>query len=100
MPAKSYNLLSTAVPARLSDAYGDGVGVVNAANDLPQRQAIINASAGAFLADSAANAVTGKGIPLAANVPVVLGPYSQGPIKLSELWVSGAATITILTIPY
>lgn len=98
MPAASFQLTSTAAPKRLSDVYGDGVGVVNAANDVPYRQLIIQASAAVTLGSTAANAAQGMPIGVAGSVP--LGPFDTGPLKLSEFWVVGAATVSILGIPF
>ncbi len=81
-----------------SDRDGDGAGVVNAANDIPYRQVIIQSSAAVTVGDSSAHAATG--MPIGVNGSIVLGPFSTGPIKLSELWVVGAATVSILGIPY
>jgi hypothetical protein len=98
MPAASFQLTSTAVPKRLSDVYLDGPGVVNAAHDIPFRQLIIQASAAVTIGDSAANAATG--LPIGVAGSIVLGPFSTGPLKLSEFWVVGAATVSILGIPF
>jgi hypothetical protein len=98
MPVASFQLTSTAVPKRLSDVYGDGAGVVNATNDIPYRQVILQSSAAVTVGDSAAHAATG--LPIGVAGTITLGPFSTGPIKLSELWVVGAATISILGIPY
>lgn len=98
MPAASYQLTSTATPKRLSDVYGDGAGVINAANDIPYRQLIIQASAAVTLGDSSAHAATG--LPIGVAGSITLGPYETGPLKLSEFWVVGAATVSILGIPF
>ena len=45
MAAKSWQLTSTAAPKRLSDVYGGAPGVINAGDDIPYRQVIIQASA-------------------------------------------------------
>lgn len=98
MPAASFQLTSTVAPKRLSDVYGDGAGVVNAANDVPYRQLIIQASAAVTVADSSAKATAG--LPIGVAGSIVLGPFDTGPLKLSEFWVSGVATLSILGIPF
>lgn len=99
MPVLSLQLTSTAVAKRLSDAYpGAQIGQVDAAADIPFRQVIIQASAAVTVADTAAK--TPQGIPIGVAGTLTLGPFDTGPIKLSELWVVGAATISILGIPY
>jgi len=99
MPAASYQLTSTATPKRLSDVYGVGaLGSVDAASDVPYRQLIIQASAAVTLGDSSAHAATG--LPIGVAGSIVLGPFDTGPLKLSEFWVVGAATVSILGIPF
>jgi hypothetical protein len=98
MPAASFQLVSTAVPQRLSDVYLDGPGVVNAAHDIPYRQLILQASAAVTIGETSAKAATG--IPIGVAGTITLGPFDTGPLKLSEFWVVGAATLSILGIPY
>jgi hypothetical protein len=99
MPVLTLQLTSTAVPKRLSDAYpGANIGVVDAALDIPYRQLIIQASAAVTISDTAAKAA--QGIPIGVGGTLTLGPFDTGPLKLSEFWVTGAATVTILGIPF
>lgn len=102
---KSFNLTIGAVAKRLSDAYGDGTSVINAANDIPYRQLTLQAeTADIEVGGSAAitTSIYGVKLPSAAPAaPVVLGPFETGPIKLSDLWaISTSATLHILGVPY
>jgi len=95
---RTFQLTSTAVPKRLSDVYGGAPGVIDARTDIPYRQIIIQAGAAITLSESAATAAAGMPIGVAGSI--VLGPFSTGPVKLSDLWATGAATVSILGIPY
>lgn len=96
---RTYQITSTAVPKRLSDVYGGAASVQDAATDIPYRQIIIQSSAAVTVGDSSAHAATGMPIGVAGSI--VLGPFSDhGPVKLSDLWVVGAATVSILGVPY
>lgn len=105
MAAKSFTLTTAAAKTRVSDVYGDGTGVVNAANDIPYRQVILQAeSADLKVGDSTVSStVYGVLLPNAAPAaPVSIGPFSDGgPIKLSDLYVIGASgKLHILGIPF
>jgi hypothetical protein len=104
MAARHFQLTLAAAAQRLSDVYGDGVGVVNAANDLPYRQLLLSATgADAFVGDDAEVDSTDYGalVDSTALTPVVLGPFETGPLKLSDLYVAGAgATLHVLAIPF
>ncbi len=104
MAARHFQLTLAAGAQRLSDVYGDGVGVVNAAHDLPYRQLLLSASgADAFIGDDLDVDSTDYGglVDSTALVPVVLGPFEAGPLKLSDLYAAGAgSTLHILGIPY
>lgn len=98
MAARSWQLTSAAAPKRLSDVYGGAPGAVNAADDIPYRQVIIQASAAVTVGDSSTKAATGMPIGVAGSI--TLGPFDTGPVKLSDLWVVGVATVSILGIPF
>lgn len=101
MPAASFQLTSTAIPKRLSDAAlpaNAPAGSIDAGSDVPYRQLIIQSSAAVTVGDSAAHAATGMPIGVAGSI--TLGPFDTGPLKLSEFWVVGAATVSILGIPF
>ena len=104
MAARDYQLALGAVAVRLSDVFGDGAGVINAANDLPFRQLLLTATgATAFLGGAADVTSTkyGAAVPTTAAQPVSIGPFESGPIKLSTLYVAGAgSTLHVLGIPF
>lgn len=101
MAARSFNLALTGVSRRLSDVYGDGTSVVNAANDLPYRQVILQAETGALQIGSASTvSATVYGQSIAVAGILTLGPFETGPIKLSDLWAFGTGTLHILGVPY
>lgn len=106
MAARAYNLTVGAAAVRLSDVYGDGAGVINAAHDIPYRQIILQAQTAdvqigsdpAVLTTSVYGVNCPSGAPAA---PVVLGPYESGPLRLSDFYaISTSATLHILGIPY
>jgi hypothetical protein len=104
MAARAYTLTQAAAAKRLSDVYGDGAGVVNAANDIPYRQVILQAEGAVALIGNSAVATTDYGFSIAAAASVVLGPFETGPIKLSDLYMVGTVgannKLHILGIPY
>jgi hypothetical protein len=109
MAARHYTLAVGAVAQRLSDVYGDGVGVINAVNDIPYRQILLQAEAVKqvdVFVGMAAVTVANYGVLVptaAANPPVVtLGPFEMGPLKLSDLYAisTGAIDLHILAIPF
>ena len=100
---RSFSLPIAGVAKRLSDAYGDGVSVVNAANDIPYRQLLLTAeTADIEIGDQAVTTTAyGLKIAMAQTLPIVIGPWETGPIKLSEIWaISTTATLHILGIPF
>ncbi len=102
MNARHFTVTLAAAATRLSEAYGAGTAVGGSA-DIPYRQLLFNAeSADAFVGASDVSAtVYGVKVDSAENLPVVLGPFDQGPLKLSDLYAAGAgATLHILGIPY
>lgn len=102
MAARSFQITLAAAAKRLSDVYNDGVGVVNAANDIPYRQLLFTAEADSYLGSSSAVTSTTYGIKVAtaATLPTVLGPYETGPLKLSDLYGAGNGVLHILGIPF
>lgn len=102
MAAFSAQITLAAAAKRLSDVYGDGAGVIHAVHDLPFRQLLFSTDADAFLGDNAAVTSTTYGVKVAAaaTVPVFIGPYETGPIKLSDFWGAGSGVLHILGIPF
>lgn len=106
MPVISGQLVLAAGAQRLSNAYG-GESVANAVVprlDVPLRQVLLTAEAAdAFVGatDATTATVYGTKVDSTENVPVSLGPFDNGGIKLSDLWVAGAgATLHVLGIVF
>lgn len=103
---RSYNLTLAATQQRLSDVYGGAPGSVDPKVDIPYRQVILQASgAAAYIgADPAVLSTTvyGNKVDSANTGPgTILGPFDQGPIKLSDLYALGAGAVLHITgIPY
>jgi hypothetical protein len=101
---RSYQLTLAAAAQRLSDVYGGTPGAKDDRTDIPYRQILLSASGGdAFLGDDAATTSTEYGIDVSADVtvPVSIGPFETGPVKLSDLYAAGAgSTLHILAIPF
>lgn len=122
MAARSFQIALGAGATRLSDVYlglkdgvgnniGGSAGVPDARSDVPYRQLVFNASgAAAFIggSDMAGTSTTpvtsttyGTKVDSASTIAQVIGAYDQGPLKLSDLWASGAgSTLHILATPY
>ena len=107
MAARHFTLAVGAAAVRLSDVYGDGAGVVDAAHDLPYRQILLQAEVdggNVFVGESTVTTADyGVVVPTAvANPPVVaIGPYETGPVKLSQLYaISTDSVLHILAIPF
>jgi hypothetical protein len=99
-----FKLAVGAAAVRLSDVFGDGVGVVNAAKDLPMRQIVLQAETADIEIGGSTVTTSDYGVKLpsaAPAAPLVLGAYETGPIKLSQLYaISTSATLHILAIPF
>lgn len=104
MAARSFTLATGAAATRLSDVYGDGVGVVNPANDIPYRQLLLQAETADIKVGDVTLTSTNYGVllPFTAPAPVVsIGPFETGPVKLSQLYgLSATGKLHILAIPY
>lgn len=109
MAARSFNLTMTGVARRLSDVYAVDLNSspqAFAAADIPYRQLILVADT-TDIEVGAANTVSATVygfkcfVQTNATPPLVLGPFSTGPIKLSDLWAFAASgTLHILGVPY
>lgn len=106
MAARSFQLVLAAAAQRLSDVYGDGVGVVHAAHDLPYRQILLTAAVADAFLGGPDHGVDTTSVNYGLRVefvlqPVTIGPYETGPVKLSDLWAAGnGSTLHILAIPF
>jgi len=106
---KAYQLTLNGNAQRLSDIFGDGVGVVNAANDIPFRtvtfQGLKANTNDIFVSDANTISSTIHGFRVDSTdsaLPIILGGYDSGGIKLSNFWVLGinAEVLLISGIPY
>jgi hypothetical protein len=103
---RSFTLTAAQVaagPMRLSAVYGDGPTTVNAAHDIPYRQLILQGEGATLISgdpnvDPISASLYGTSL-LAAGV-LVLGPFPDGPLKLSGIWASGTGPLHILAVPY
>lgn len=104
MAARHYNMAVAAVAKRLSDVYGDGVGVVNPANDIPYRQITLQAETADIKIGMVGVTTTVYGANLVSTAPaapLTIGPFETGPVKLSDLYaISTNATLHIFGIPF
>jgi hypothetical protein len=102
MPIRSFQLVLSGTPKRLSDVYGLGGEMAN----IPYRQLTFQVEgADAYLGDSTAVSTTNYGVkfPAAGSADPLgrLGPYEAGPLKLSDFYAVGAgATLHILGVPF
>ena len=101
-------LTLTGVAQRLSDVYGDGVGVADALHDIPLRQITfqtLEAAQGATVYVGSAPTITAAdhGFHIDPGVTITLGPFSDaGPMKLGDYYVLGAAQVVLVIceVPY
>lgn len=106
MPIVSGQLTLVAAAQRASKIYGgaSGDGSVQPAQDVPLRQVLLQATgADAFVGATDQTTSTAYGTKVASTdlQPVTLGPFNNGGIKLSDLWVAGAgATLRILGVMF
>jgi hypothetical protein len=102
----SGQLVLAAGAQRLSNLYGGASlnNAVNAAQDIAMLQVVLFAEgADAFLGQDALTTSTNYGnkVDSAENLPVYLGPFTAGALKLSDLWAAGAgSTIHVLAIGF
>lgn len=96
---KHYTLTLTGVAQRLSDCFGDGVGVINAQKDLPFREVILSSlkanTNDIFVGgDNATVSSTSHAFridPGDTAPPIAIGGYDSAGLKLSTLFVLGTA---------
>lgn len=110
----SGQLVLAAAAQRLSNVYGGASiappNTIVPAQDLAYRQVILQATgADAFLGGDlpagqgalVTSTVYGTAIDSTDLQGITLGPFSTGPIKLTDLWVAGAgATLHVTGIPF
>src|SRR3990172_719180 len=95
---RSYQLTLTGAAQRLSDALGDGVGVVNPVNNFALRlimfQGLKANTNDIFVGHNSSVSSTIHGFRVDATdsaQPIIIGGFDEGPIKLSDFWVLGTA---------
>ena len=101
MAARDYTLTITAVAQPLSNALTPTTrgGIVDEA----MRQIILTTETDCFIGGSSAVTTSNYGYKVvsAQTLPVVIGPFETGPVKLSDLWVIGTSgKLHILAIPF
>jgi len=98
----TYQLALAASPTkRLSDVYGGTASVPDEAKNIPYRQLVITTTGAGATLGGTSGVTAGTGFVLATTGQLVLGPFSTGPVKLSDLWGFGAgATVTVLGVPF
>lgn len=113
MPTLSGQLQATATAQRLSNMYGGASlnNIVNAAQDVPFREVHLSAETATVYVSAAPDTAPGTpptasaaayGMPIltTATVPVKIGPFDNGGIKLSDIWVGGTGIIHVFGVRY
>jgi hypothetical protein len=86
---------------RLSDVYGGTAGVPDETKNIPYRQLVITSVGASATIGSTVGVTTTTGYVLPTTGQLVLGPFTTGAVKLSDLYGVGAgATLTILGVPF
>jgi hypothetical protein len=103
---RTFQLVLSGTPKRLSDVYGGTAGVPDETKNIPYRQLFFTvAGADAFMGQDNTVSPTNWGVAATISGPSmgrgVIGPFETGPVKLSDFWVVGVgATIHILGVPF
>ena len=101
MAARDFTLTITAVAQRMSAAIPTVAGAPGP--DEAYRQICLSCETDCFIGGSSALTTSAYGYKLIAaeNLPLVIGPFETGPVKLSDLWVIGTSgKLHILGIPF
>lgn len=98
----SYSLVLAASAKRVSDVFGGAAGTVDQAQNIPFRQLLVTATgAAATIGGAGVTTTTGVTIATTAPLPLSIGPFPTGAVKLSDLYAVGAgATISIVGVPF
>lgn len=96
----SYSLALAAGATRLSDVFG--AGPIDESKNIPFRQLLLSAAgAAAVIGGSGVTSTTGVSIAPTAPLPLSIGPFDTGPVKLSDIYAVGAgSTLNILGVPF
>lgn len=97
MAFKHFALTLNGGVQRLSDVYGKGANVVDQADNVPYRQLTFQSdpanAAAVFVGSTNAVSSANHGFSVdptqASQLPIVLGPFDTGPLKLSDFFVIG-----------
>lgn len=103
MASRSYQLTITAAPQRLSVALP--VTERGGPQDEAFRQIILSTETDCFIGSSSALTTSNYGKKIFADTnatePTVIGPFPDGPVKLSDIFVVGTSGVLhIFAIPY
>lgn len=97
-----YTLALSGTAKRLSDVYGGTAGTPDEPKNACFRQLLITATgAAATLGGPGVTTTTGVVVSQTAPLPLSIGPFDTGAVKLSDLYAVGAgATIAIVGVPF
>lgn len=97
-----YTLALAASAKRLSDVYGGTAGVPDETKNASFRQLLFTTTgAAATLGGPGVTTTTGVTLATTAPIPLSIGPFSTGAVKLSDLYAVGAgATLTVVGVPF
>jgi hypothetical protein len=101
MAARDFTLTITAAAQRLSAAIPTVSGA--AGPDEAYRQIFLTTETDCFIGGSSALTTSNYGYKVVAaqTLPLVIGPFTTGPVKLSDLWVIGTSgKLHIFGIPF
>jgi hypothetical protein len=106
---KTFQLVLSATPKRLSDVYGGVAGVPDPTKDIPYRQiGLVADGADCFFGGDNTVSPTNWGAkgaiaatPNAAFPSGGIGPFPTGAVRLSDIWAVGAgSTVHIWAVPF
>jgi hypothetical protein len=98
----SVQLALAAGAKRLSDAFGGTPGTPDETKNVSFRQILLTATgAAATIGGPGVTPTTGVTIATTAPLPLSIGPFQSGAVKLSDLYAVGAgATLSVVGVPY
>lgn len=96
---RTYQVVLAAGAQRLSTALFAG----DESKNIPFRQLILQTTgADGFIgSDSGVTTANGIKVAIAAPMPLSIGPFSTGPVKLSDFYAIGAgSTLNVIGVPF
>jgi hypothetical protein len=98
----TYSLPLTGSAKRLSDVLGGTPGTPDEVKNIPFRQLLFTATgAAATIGSAGVTTTTGVTVATTAPLPLSIGPFTTGPVKLSDLYAVGTgATLTVMGVPF